>query len=256
MKILLTADIHYALKQFDWVVAEAEHYDVVILAGDMLDAGAIASADAQVVVVRAYLEAIAERAQVVVCSGNHDLDRRVEGERVAGWLAGFDGLAVAADGAALRLGDVLISVLPWWDGARGKAAVAAQIARDAEARPAGGTWIWAHHAPPAESAVSWGGWRHYGDTQLTQAIRRHAPDLVCSGHVHQAPFAQEGAWADRLGATWCFNAGHQPGDVPAHVALHLGEREAAWFSMEGGERLRLAAEDGARARLTRAPEWL
>lgn len=256
MKILLTADIHYKLKQFDWIVAEAAHYDMVILAGDMLDAGAIASADAQIVVVRAYLEQIAERAQVVVCSGNHDLDRKLEGERVAGWLGGFEGLAVAADGAAHRIGDVLVSVLPWWDGPRAKAAVAAQIARDAAARPEGGTWIWAHHAPPAESAVSWGGWRHYGDAELTRAIRAHQPDLVCSGHVHQAPFAHEGAWADRMGRTWCFNAGHQIGDVPAHVALHLGMGEAAWFSMEGGERLRLAAEDGARERLTRAPDWL
>ena len=37
MKCLLTSDLHYALKQFDWVSNVAKNFDVVVIAGDHLD---------------------------------------------------------------------------------------------------------------------------------------------------------------------------------------------------------------------------
>ena len=254
MKILLVADIHYALKQFDWLLTEAGHYDAVVLAGDLLDSSAIASPDAQIIVVRTYLEGLAEQAPVVVCSGNHDLDRVVAGERVAGWLGNFEGLEVCCDGEAVEVGDVLISALPWWDGPIVKDAIAAQLDRDASRRKR--CWVWAHHAPPSDSPVAWGGARHYGDPDLRDLIERHAPDVVCSGHVHHAPFVRDGSWADRIGSTWCFNMGQQIGPVPCHIAFHLGEREALWFSMEGGERIDMDANAVTRERLQRGPAWL
>lgn len=33
----LGADFHYALKQFDWLVAHAAEFDPVIISGDLLD---------------------------------------------------------------------------------------------------------------------------------------------------------------------------------------------------------------------------
>ena len=38
MRCLLVADLHYDLRKFDWVVAAAAHVDVVVIAGDHLDA--------------------------------------------------------------------------------------------------------------------------------------------------------------------------------------------------------------------------
>jgi len=253
VKILLVADLHYTLKQYDWLLGEAGHYDAVVIAGDLLDIRAVAAADAQILVVRTYLEALAEQVPVIVCSGNHDLDRVAAGERVAGWLGGFEGLRLGADGAALAFGEVLISALPWWDGPILREAVAAQLARDAARRRR--VWVWAHHAPPADSPVAWGGRRHYGDADLRALIDRHAPDIVCSGHVHNAPFVPDGAWADRIGATWCFNMGRQIGPVPCHIALHLGHREALWFSMQGAERLDLDAPGATRGPIRQAPGW-
>lgn len=254
MKFLLVADLHYALKQFDWLLEEATHFDAVVLAGDLLDTSAIASPDAQIIVVRTYLEALTEVAPVVVCSGNHDLDRELEGERRVGWLGGFEGLQICCDGASVAMGDVLISALPWWDGPLMKARIAEQLARDAGKRRR--HWIWAHHAPPADSPVSWGGSRHFGDPGLRDLIDRYAPDVVCSGHVHNAPFVSDGAWADRIGTTWCFNMGQQIGPVPCHIAVHLEEREALWFSMEGGQRIDMNANSVTAERFTQAPDWL
>ena len=37
MKCLLVADMHYALKQYDWVLHQAAAYDIVVIAGDHLD---------------------------------------------------------------------------------------------------------------------------------------------------------------------------------------------------------------------------
>jgi predicted MPP superfamily phosphohydrolase len=89
MNILLVADLHYALKQFDWVLSVAADHDAVVIAGDLLETASVVPLDAQVVVVSEYLRRLAGITRVFVCSGNHDLDAEGPGgERVAGWLAG------------------------------------------------------------------------------------------------------------------------------------------------------------------------
>ena len=45
--------------------------------------------------------------------------------------------------------------------------------------------------------------------------------MVISGHVHQSPFIPDGSWFDRLGATWVFNAGLQPGRPPVYIVLDI-----------------------------------
>ena len=51
--------------------------------------------------------------------------------------------------------------------------------------------------------------------------------------------ARQGSWVDRLGNTWIFNAGRQIGSIPTTVSLDTGAGEAAWFSLEGAESVRL-----------------
>ena len=40
MKVIFVADLHYALKQFDWLLGNATSFDAVIIGGDLLDLGA------------------------------------------------------------------------------------------------------------------------------------------------------------------------------------------------------------------------
>ena len=63
---------------------------------------------------------------------------------------------------------------------------------------------------------------------------------MLTGHVHEPPFKPDGAWADRIGDTWVFNAGRQIGPVPAHIEIDLAAGVASWRSMMGEETLRLA----------------
>lgn len=254
MRVLVVGDFHYALKQYDWLLDVADDFDAVCFAGDLLDVASIVSPDAQIVVVRTYLQRLASRTRLLVCSGNHDLTENNRfGERAATWLATL-GDGIATDGGRAAIGDVLFSVFPWWDGPATRDDIAAQLARDANARQ--NKWAWVYHAPPADRPVSWGGRRHYGDRDLTAWVEAYAPDFVFSGHVHQAPFLEGGTWVDRLKGSWTFNMGQQPGDAPCHIMLDTDANEALWFSLEGRERIALHDPDARPEPLVDLPDWL
>lgn len=256
MKCLLVADLHYALKQFDWLRQVAGDFDLVVLAGDLLELSSSVDRRTQAVVVRAYLQDLSAVTRMVVCSGNHDLDvRDAGGELTARWIAELSDLGVTTDWGSVRVGDTLITVCPWWDGPATRDSIGRQLARDALEDKA--RWIWVYHAPPALSPVSWGGRRHFGDEDLSGWIASYQPDLVLSGHVHQSPFIEGGSWADRIGRTWVFNSGQQIGDTPAHIALNLDTAEAAWFSLAGSEILSMkGTSDRPFDSLKGVPDWL
>lgn len=238
MKILLTSDLHYTLRQFDWVVAAASDFDLVVLAGDHLDISSTVSLDAQIVVIQGYLRLLKAATKVAVSSGNHDLTGvDGQGEHAALWLDSTHDDGVPTDRDSLVVDDTLVTVCPWWDGPAGRAAVAAQLAADAARRP--NTWIWVYHWPPVGSTTSWTGRKHYGDADLGAWIDEHQPDYVLTGHVHDPPFKVDGGWADRIGRTWVFNAGHQIGPVPTRVEIDTDRQTATWFSLLGAETIDL-----------------
>ena len=252
MRLLVVADIHYALKQYDWLVEVAGDFDALFIVGDLLEIASSVPLPAQVVVVRSYLEKLSGRTRVLVCSGNHDLtEPDAAGERVAHWIPPLGEIDVISDGAHTHIGDALVSVLPWWDGEGARERIGRQLEQAAALRTDG--WIWLHHAPPSDSVTAWSGKRHYGDTYLRDWIGVYKPDAVFSGHVHQAPFVQNGSWVDLVDETWVFNMGQQPGDAPAHIIYDGAAQEAAWFSIAGAETVRLTAPPAPAPGL---PDWI
>ena len=256
MRCLVVADLHYSLPQFDWLLAAAHEFDLVIFAGDALDIGSFADFRAQIVVVKKYLSMLSGITRVILCSGNHDLDERsAEGEKISRWIGEVRELGIACDGDSLTIGDTRFTVCPWWDGPSVKQRLEAQLEADAATRPP--RWIWVHHAPPADSPTSWGGKRYFGDVELVQWIARYQPSMVISGHVHQSPFIPEGSWFDRLGDTWVFNAGLQPGRPPVYIVLDIDEGTAFWLSAEAAQSIDLKAPLARPAApLAAAPPWL
>jgi Icc-related predicted phosphoesterase len=233
MRILLVSDLHYTLKQLDWVVEVAADYELVVLAGDHLDIASIVEPDAQIAVMLEYLSRIARKTAVVACSGNHDLNASNElGERAARWLEAARDSGVFIDGSRVDLESVMVTVCPWWDGPKTRVAVDQQLAADAAA-VGDRTWIWVYHAPPDDSPTSWTGSRHYGDEQLSTWIEQHHPALVLCGHVHTSPWMGDGAWQDRIGSTLVLNAGRQPGPVPSHIELDTDAGTIRWSSYDG-----------------------
>ncbi len=129
MKMLFVADLHYTLKQFDWVMANATKYDPIIIGGDLLDLSSALDPDIQIAVIEKYLYRLLQQTRVVVCSGNHDLDsRNAAGEAVAGWLYDAKAANLFLDGTSVELSGALLTICPWWDGAVSRAEVEAELA--------------------------------------------------------------------------------------------------------------------------------
>lgn len=237
MRILLTSDLHYKLRQYDWLFGAAPAFDAVVVAGDHLDVVSPVPGEVQVAALSATLARLSALVPVLVCSGNHDLTARsAAGEKTADWLAELRGPQLAVDGDSICIGGTLFTVCPWWDGPHARAAVERQLDAAAARRAGGaaGPWVWVYHAPP-ECGLSWTGRRHFGDPLLPELIARHAPSAVLCGHIHEAPFKAGGAWVERIGTTWVFNPGRQIGDVPARIEIDLAAQTATWISLAGVE---------------------
>jgi Icc-related predicted phosphoesterase len=291
MRFLLVSDLHYALQQYDWIAAVAPEFDAVVIAGDHLDGHSSVDGGVQIVVLLKILQRMMGRTRLFVSSGNHDLDSRDGGgERVARWMERVRALGIPTDGdsvvmpgapmdaapidgapmdgapmdgaesAFTRGNDTLVTVCPWWDGEGARKKVGGQISRDFARKREDrkiGTWVWVYHAPPSGSPTCWDGKKHYGDAALVKWIDFYQPDLVFTGHIHQAPFSAAGSWTDRIGKTWIFNSGRQIGPTPAHIVVDTEARGAAWFSMAGAEGAQLDQPlVRPLAALTEAPAWL
>ncbi len=233
MRILLTSDLHYKLRQFDWLIGAAPHFDAVVIAGDHIDISSPVPSGVQIAALSASLTAVAQKTRLMACSGNHDLNtRNRDGEKTADWLDAVRSACLAVDGDTVVVGDTLFTVCPWWDGPFGRAGIERTL--EAASRQRNGRWIWIYHAPP-ESALSWTGKRHYGDALLPELVKRYSPTAVLCGHIHEAPFKSGGSWIDRMDGTWLFNAGRQIGDVPARIEIDLTQQVARWISLAGSE---------------------
>lgn len=256
MKCLLVADLHYSLKQFDWVVDAARDVDLVVLAGDHLDISASVDGPVQIAVVMKYFRRLASRARIVVCSGNHDLDATNDGgEKYARWIQRVRPLGIATDDDSFAIDDTLFTVCPWWDGPHTREDVDRQLGLAAAKRRR--RWIWVYHAPPQGSPTSRGGRHDYGDADLSAWIAAHSPDMVLAGHIHDAPFRDGGSWVDRVGSTWVFNAGRQMGPLPTCVVFDTEAGWAHWMSLERAETVRLDAPlTRPVTPLTEPPAWL
>ncbi|MEO5715611.1 MAG: metallophosphoesterase [Luteolibacter sp.] len=236
MRILATADLHYALRQFDWVGEQLEGYDLLVLAGDLLDLASPVDLDVQEVIVRKYLRRFAAQRMLLSSSGNHDIHETLsDGERAAVWMEKLNAPNLKPDYQSYERDGVLFTVCPWWDGPDTREKTEQRLKADA-ARPKH-TWIWLHHNPPSGTPIAWTGTECGGDPVAKEWINLYQPDFVFSGHIHNAPFYANGGWHTRLGKSMVFNAGKQPGPEPTRIVLDLLSKNAVWHSIEGAERV-------------------
>lgn len=243
MKALIVADLHYSLRQFDWLLRVAPDYDLVIIAGDLLDIAGHCDLDVQILVVTKYLARISRQTRLVTCSGNHDGDTRNEADEfIAEWLQDVREERVHVDGESVDVATGLLTICPWWDGPVTREGVE-QLLLSAATR-ASDAWIWVYHGPPDQAAVSWTGRRYEGDSYLNELIERFGPSMVISGHIHNSPFRGGGSWIDRVGETWVLNPGRQLGEVPAFIGLDLAAGSAEWVSAAGRESIDLSDAEG------------
>lgn len=237
MKIIIASDLHYRLKQFDWLENVASQFDAMIIAGDLLDISSTLDLEVQIEVVCKYLQRICCKTRLLVCSGNHDGNEKNESDEfIAPWLRKVKHSNLHVDGDNVFLGRDLFTIFPWWDGDETKQQVKEQFEGSSLVRQGLCRWIWIYHAPPDNSPTSWNGRRHYGDHDLNRWIEQYSPDLVITGHIHESPFKTGGSWIDQIGNTWVVNAGNYPGEFPPYIILDLQEMAIEWYSLAGDEK--------------------
>jgi Icc-related predicted phosphoesterase len=243
MRLLFVADLHYSLRQFDWLLAHAAEFDLAVIGGDLLDLSSVLDVDVQIAIVEKYFLRLRQRTPLAVSSGNHDGDsRNAADESVAQWLLDARAERLHVDGETFDFGDARITVCPWWDGEVTRGELEKLLER--EAAQAHACWLWIYHAPPEGARTSWTGLKFAGDEVLRGWIDRFHPTMVLSGHVHNSPFYEAGSWIDRIGQTWVFNPGRQLGPQPSSITLDLGAMTAEWNSQEGSLLRDLRATDG------------
>ena len=231
MRILATADLHYALRQFDWISEQLNGYDMLVLAGDLLDLSSAVDLDVQEVVVSKYLRRYASRRMLLSSSGNHDIhEMMADGERAALWMEDLVAPNLKTDYQSYERDGVLFTICPWWDGPDTRMKTEQRLKEDA-AKPKQ-SWIWLHHNPPSDTPIAWTGTGCAGDAVALDWIKHYQPDFVFSGHIHNAPFYAAGSWQTLIGKSRVFNAGKQLGPEPTRIILDLNARRAEWFSIE------------------------
>lgn len=240
MKLLLVADLHYTLRQWDWLKSVADQFDLIVIAGDLLDIASIVSQEAQIVVIRKYLQRLAPNSPVLVSSGNHDvLSPTTDQAKTANWLQHERRDQLFVDGDRYEQDGLFFSLLPWWETEEDLLRIE-ELLEDHAIGAAGKRWIWSYHPPPANQSVAWNGRSDWGDKSVCKWIERFKPEMVLSGHVHQAPFVRDGAWIDEINGTWLFNSGRQPGSVPTFTVIDTGKNHALWISAEEAQQAKLA----------------
>lgn len=238
MTILSISDIHYSLQQFDWLVQNCKKYDLIILAGDMMDLGSYVETDTQAFVVGEYFKKICANVPMVVCSGNHDLVDEGDGTRTAHWLHDFAIPGLTVDWQIFEGKGLKIFSFPWWEAPEERAKVAQWLKEQRNTET--DQIFWVHHAPPQGTKVSWNGKQDLGDASLKVWIEQHQPKVVFSGHIHNAPYYPDGSWYDKINETYITNPGRQIGAAQATIVLEIEGEKITWCGMEGCETLHLS----------------
>ena len=199
MTILHVTDFHFNQRWFDWLLHRAPAHDLVVMSGDMLDLALPTPHRRQIEWVSNWLNDFPR--PICVCSGNHDLewDSGTERWTPAYWLRAIDNPLVWTDSQRVELDGISFLNI------------------GATTRPKGGEAdVWVVHAPPSNTIVATrAGGIDAGDRDLVLPVRRYAPRLVLSGHVH-TPLH----WRLRERTTLFLNPGRNlDGLFPNHILV-------------------------------------
>lgn len=217
MTILHVTDFHFNQRWFDWVLHDAPSHDLLVMSGDLLDLSLPTPQRKQIEWVSDWINRYP--GEMCLCSGNHDLEWDAYAERwtPAYWLRDLANPRVWSDGQRVERDGLSILNI------------------GCTTRPKGGEAdIWVVHAPPSRTLVATrSSGADYGDQELIGSVRRHAPRLVLSGHIH-TPMQ----WHEQVGATLYLNPGRNADAAfPNHILVNT-ERMSCQFMAASSNELR------------------
>src|SRR5271165_7007035 len=191
VKLLLTADLHFRKPWFEWLLRVTGHYDMVCIAGDLLDMFHPDGVVPQLIYIYEWMQMLAKlEVPIALCSGKHDR-----------WLHALKMnhlVAVDDDSKIFRSSsEEAISVLCVPYSASGSMVPLA---------PAADPCLILHHEPPAQTLLAE---PKTGNREFALAIARKQPTWTLSGHVHFTR-GESNLFSQRIGKSWCFNCRQIP----------------------------------------------
>jgi DNA repair exonuclease SbcCD nuclease subunit len=117
MRLLLTTDLHSRIHWFRWLIEQAPNFDLLCIAGDLLDMFKSETRLEQARETTRLVRDLADIVPVAVCSGNHDnAGRLVSHDRstVYGWLSEL-GIHrnIITDGSTRKLENLILTTVPY-----------------------------------------------------------------------------------------------------------------------------------------------
>jgi DNA repair exonuclease SbcCD nuclease subunit len=149
MKRLLTADLHFRLHGFHWLIEQAPDFDLVCIAGDLLDMFKAETRLEQAREITRLIRELADLVPVALCSGNHDnAGRLVSHDRasVYGWFIELGAHpTIITDGSTRKLENLIVTRVPYHCSRQEKSI---WLDRGSTIRKQTGIpWIVLHHVP-------------------------------------------------------------------------------------------------------------
>ena len=258
MKLLLTADLHFRKPWFEWLLRVAGHYDLVCIAGDLLDMFHPEGVAPQLIYVYEWMQRLAKlEVPIALCSGNHDLPGN-QPILVPGVSIWKDKLAILGEFAkhdrwlhALKMNH-LVAVdddSKIFRSRSGEAISVVCVPYSAGGSfipltPAADPCLILHHEPPGQSLLAE---PKGGNREFALAVARQQPTWTLSGHVHFTEGAKN-TFSEQIGKSWCFNCRQVPLTAvlpaePNYIVLDTKTREACWIhwgSKKTPEEIRIA----------------
>ncbi len=221
--ILITADLHADPNHFQWISNHAGNYQLIIIAGDLMDAfEARFPLGQQLTMIQEWLNRLlAQGVYVAVTEGNHDDFQDSDGNSILP----LDHPAFIGPGMTRMIPDVAtVTCLPW-------EASAWPTHHPAPTQRTSGPgtvpWIVVCHLPPACSGLSEGNWSD--DPHVKDFIEKYQPGYLACGHFHEAPY-RFGTARDTLGVTTILNPGrsYSPSPIPNYILLNPVNGKTEW----------------------------
>jgi predicted MPP superfamily phosphohydrolase len=195
MKLLLTADLHFRLHWFRWLIEQAPDFDLVCIAGDLLDMFKSETRLEQAREIRSLIRLLADVVPVAVCSGNHDnAGRLVSHDRasVYGWFIELGAHPnIITDGSTRKLEKLIVTTTPYRCSRQEKSI---WLDRGSTIRRQSGIpWIVLHHVPAKTGSGVSG-----EESEAAEVLATYRPDYFVSGHNHAFPYTLGQSWNQKM----------------------------------------------------------
>ena len=226
MKILITADLHYREQWFRWLFEQGTNYDLICIAGDLLDIFDKDPRAEQSWKVSRWIRELAKVSRVAISSGNHDnAGHQITTDRapVYQW---FDALRsepkIVTDGVTRVIDDLIVTTVPYHCSREQKSIWLERgvTIRRQSVKP----WLVLHHVPPSLDAAASG-----EESEAAALLMIYRPNFFVSGHTHAFPYLTGSSWSQNIAGVNVLVPGQLLGaPFPNHIVLDTKSGQADW----------------------------